>query len=502
MKQMYRAGFGLAVVLSLSLFSCKEDTNVTDVVEKAISDEEKIEVGEVAKLEFSKALAKALQENDVRAFLKNEALSQYDGDYDVLYALVKNKTLANGETFEQRLSKHAMSADYKTWSERAPLMTIFVPDLKEFSVKTWDLNTQIPDVVIDNSHLKEKPSDKLVAISSDLKQYEVDSKVAPSFPVVVIKENERIIAKSKLNQTAKKTATLFEENSKQVINENDTHSFYFIGDVNPKTANKNNARTTSQSALDVIQSFNYHKSQYPNEPGSQRDWVYYRIWPKYNDIELVNPNINGGVDYDWSKGVFGDYYSERITGFKFDSALGIQAVTDSWTEGNLEFHLILAFIHRDGGITTDTKVFFCTPDQLRDSSGNPVNFNPNTELMAWDIYRYGDEWKFSVMEHDAGGSTTKTVSAKSNFGLNFEVNATILKIGAKFGASATFEKSNSTVVMVNSESDQLGDARILFDNPVIIPGGDVRYTFGTGAVNISIEPVLKINDPRPYPYVD
>lgn len=117
----------------------------------------------------------------------------------------------------------------------------------------------------------------------------------------------------------------------------------------------------------------------------------------------------------------------------------------------------------------------------------------------------GDEWKFTLLEHDAGGSFQKTVTSKSNFGFNFETAAEFklfVKFGVKFGATGNFEKSNSEVVTISSESDQLGDARILFDNPVIIPGTSSRYFVSTGAVNFAIEPVMKINDSRPYPYID
>lgn len=49
------------------------------------------------KSEFSFALARVLNESEgVRKLIKEEAIKQFDHDYDVLYMLVKNKQLSGG----------------------------------------------------------------------------------------------------------------------------------------------------------------------------------------------------------------------------------------------------------------------------------------------------------------------------------------------------------------------------------------------------------------------
>ncbi|MFD2574020.1 hypothetical protein ACFSUS_25515 [Spirosoma soli] len=508
MKKVYLAGVSLAIFASTLLSSCDKGISVVDPIASE-APEELARSGEEAKVELAKALVKALQEKEVREFLKAEALQMYDGDYDVLYALVKDKKLASGRTFEQALAKYTTSTEYGQWAESAPLATIFVPTLSKFSPETWNIEAQTPDVVVDNSHLKGK-SGKLVAFSADLRQYEVDAKQAPSFPVVVIKENERIIAKSKFDKGARKEATLAEQKSNRAISENNTHSFYFIGDYDyKKSTSKVNARSGyPRPVIDPIYFFNQYKSWYPNEPGNQRDWVYYKIWPKFNDIELVNPFINGGVDYDWSKGELGGfYYTEKLTGFKFVDAGRLQAAAD-WTEGYLDFHLILSFIDRNGSMQSDLKVFGCSIDQLRDNNGNPIAYDPDVELMPWDLYRYGDEWKLSFSEYDPGGSTTETITTKTTLGGNFEINGgidiKIVKLGSKFGVSGTIERTETKTITVSQESEKLGDARIQFDYPAIVfPGGyPARFFVGAGSVEVAIEPVVKQADPRPNPYID
>lgn len=281
------------------------------------------------------------------------------------------------------------------------------------------------------------------------------------------------------------------QKSTKVISENETHSFYFIGDVNPKSFSKANTRSVPFEQLGAP------KVTYDLNVENQRDWIYYHIAPKFENEYLD--------DYDYTRGTMGNY-TERLTGFKFNSPLAAQAVTDDWTEGSLEFHVMLSFLYRDGNMQTDLKVFYCLPEQLI-SNGVPIDYNPNVELMPWDMQRYGDEWKFSVLEHDAGGSSTRVVSTKSNFGYNFEGSFQIFKIGVKFGTTGSFEKTSSQTITISSESDQLGDARFLYEYPVVTartinPGEVAKYTVNsvsTGAVDLSIEPTATSPDTRPTP---
>jgi hypothetical protein len=92
------------MLVSLFVFSCEKKV---DLEPDAASTTSSLRDGEELRKYFAKALVKALQEKEVREFLKAEALEKYDGDYDVLYALVKNKKLASGKTFEQTLASYA-----------------------------------------------------------------------------------------------------------------------------------------------------------------------------------------------------------------------------------------------------------------------------------------------------------------------------------------------------------------------------------------------------------
>lgn len=96
----------LTLIVVSTLFSC---TNEIDEISP--SPKEKQSVVESAKMKrseaqknFAKLLSKAVYNNiDIRRFLKDEAIRQFDRDYDVFYPLVKNKIVSNDKTFREIL---------------------------------------------------------------------------------------------------------------------------------------------------------------------------------------------------------------------------------------------------------------------------------------------------------------------------------------------------------------------------------------------------------------
>jgi hypothetical protein len=128
-------------------------------------------------------------------------------------------------------------------------MTIFIPSLEGFTPETWNVDVQIPHVAIDNSDLSEGKTTKFKAFDADGQPYEIDAKQAPEFPVVAIKENERIIAKSKLNIASRRAPEFIEKHSNKKINENESHSFHFIGDHDPNRVSKKNSRLATYASF-------------------------------------------------------------------------------------------------------------------------------------------------------------------------------------------------------------------------------------------------------------
>ena len=56
---------------------------------------------------FAKILSKAVSENEnLRVFIKNQALRQFDKDFDVFYPYVKNMIVSGDDTFRDILCRY------------------------------------------------------------------------------------------------------------------------------------------------------------------------------------------------------------------------------------------------------------------------------------------------------------------------------------------------------------------------------------------------------------
>lgn len=96
MKDVLKSVAILATVaISFTLASCEKNQQL----------EKDEEVQEVTKVQptieiFAKALSAAVyQHGEMRSFIKDEALKQFDKDYDVFYPFVKDKEVAEGNHF-------------------------------------------------------------------------------------------------------------------------------------------------------------------------------------------------------------------------------------------------------------------------------------------------------------------------------------------------------------------------------------------------------------------
>lgn len=143
---------------------------------------------------LGKTLATALENQDVQKLLKEESLLQFDKDYDILVQMILDRQVNEDKTFIQLLNEIS-KGDIRGSLAKFPLLTIFVPHLKEFSAESWDVkNGDPPKVAIDI--LRDK-SNMLPVIDAQGNIKLVSAKEQPSYPVIVLKENERVGVKGK-----------------------------------------------------------------------------------------------------------------------------------------------------------------------------------------------------------------------------------------------------------------------------------------------------------------
>ena len=166
-------------ILALCFTSCEK--RGTDISSKTLFNPSE---------EFSIILSKALHDNeDLREFIKNEALIQFDKDFDVFYPWAKGRTVNNGETFESILRKYDNDLLLDRIVDALPRLNISVPDwsaFEGFSIKSWDTSDSDLSVafVDDNGFL--------YTYNDGKEEFCLKDGQIPGFPTLIIKENKRM----------------------------------------------------------------------------------------------------------------------------------------------------------------------------------------------------------------------------------------------------------------------------------------------------------------------
>jgi len=465
---MFKIWHLLPSVILLLCISCTKHSDTP-----AQPETEPVKTTEVT-IEFAKVLAKAMENKDVRSLLKQEALKKFDNDYDVLFQLSKDATSAEGKTLGSLIAAYADDpATFTAMVDKAPLITIFVPDLSNFSPEKWNTEAQIPQVAVRNTEDK-KQKKNMVAYDANGGTTELSYEVQPTQPVIVVKENERVsVAGNDDNERRKEDKSFLRTAGNE---------FYFTDDcyngLTPKKPVNN-----SRFGFSVDPAAVYARI---NNIDAPRDYIYYGLDPAH------------GVN----QGPLKNNYAEFLMGIRPTSA-AVKSFFVDWSDGMLEFRLTVFFIANEGSISSITKNFpgdaakmFPNGDATDyvDLTANPI------ELANWDMQKYGDTWKILLIEFDPGGEFTYSTGVSSTFGYNFGVDVGlefIVKIGLKFGISGSTTKTSTTSIKTTDVADNLGETILDYKAPVetLNPYTPPRvgqvydpYVLSTGEMYIYITP--------------
>lgn len=184
----------VAYTIALLLFALLPLSSCTKITQRAVAEPGLLLLSEEDALEqFAEILSKVVFcDEEVRGFLKEEALKQFDRDYDVFYPFAKDHVFSSGKTFRQLLLSHETYKGQLNDIEKAvPKLTILVPDYSWvdphcFSVFAWDVSDEQVCVGFDDR----AEEHKLFYNGSFLDYFPSCS--FPSFPVLIVKSNERM----------------------------------------------------------------------------------------------------------------------------------------------------------------------------------------------------------------------------------------------------------------------------------------------------------------------
>lgn len=462
------------ISMSITLLSCTDDTSFyQDEVKTKSTNENSLTVF-YAESEFSKALAKVLAEKEeARVIIRDEALKKINFDNDVLYLLIKDKTFSDGTTFEENMLLYMDSVVLETLTFHFPTLTILVPDLPEdsFSLEKWDVTTQIPMVAMNAFE-----GDDILYFDSNGQEIQESKNKIPTFPVLGIKVNERIVANN---------ANVFTRSNSGI-------SFSFIDEsfnnTNPLSEMETRALPIPSIPSELEKAYQAFNIYGTSNTGWQRDYVYYDITPTSPRGEL---NVN---------------YEETLIAFSMkhsngDAALALIENQDEdagpdrnhifsnrstphpnngWLEGLFEF-----IVKYNTGLATSPerfKYFGAQGKELFDIKYKEIGGgwrgyshvitktytlpNGGLPLFVWDLENHTSNVILKIEEVDSEMSTTISETITTDYAANFELNPSkgiFEKVGLKFGASGKKTKQMSWSITTTEGNDILGSCDLRID---------------------------------------
>lgn len=484
---------------------------------------------EIHLINFARILSKVVYERqDVREFLKQESLKQFDKNYDVLYYLVKDEIIG-GISFRDILISFSSEESIQEIELAVPLLNILIPQIEIFDIKPENLDItdkEIPVVVS-----KELETSLFLAGKEEVN---LEKGEIPDFHVFVVNENSRVIL------PVDETRNLRSGSVKSVIFKSPNFDSSIAHQPEPSVRSiLVNSGGAGQKAIDAFSYFNQDNGTI-YQRAFQRDYIYYGITPtqktgslnrsvsEYISYLEINPKAYFKIADQINTGSTNDdpYIKETVVTQKKRELSEEELLDRMWTKGAYDFRFeIITSTNQHPQIVyvplKPNEIWNFNIEHTRvhgtafRSSKNTYKIDPNKftskrvplganqisfgkwNLAEESIYRY-----VNILEEDESSETKKTYTYESTRVKTSKFNGDVkLQIGLGTsdnitgGTSSEVTNSNTTkdtktVEIVRKErSDDLGSIRIYFYEPIIESKVGSMYsvrTYNTGYVNFAI----------------
>lgn len=483
--------------------------------------------------DFAGVLSKAIYENkDVREFLKAEAVKQFDKDYDILYANIKNKNV-NGVSFKDILANYTSDNTILDIEMKLPLVNILLPKIGMFNINPEEYDTD------DNETPVAVSKENVTSLYMNGECVEnLEKGQVPAFHVFVVNENDRVVVNA-FTRSGEPTYSFKSPN--------------FDGTKNNSrvlTRSASNSVTRAVDAADTlvgdkaIQAFNYfYKDDASvNSMALQRDYIYYGITPtktqgalnhsvsEYISFIKIAPNAYFKIYDQRDKGLTNnDPYIKRYQVSKKGTYTEDELIDKMWTKGAYEFKIevqtslneepyvlmiplrpdeiwnfnIKTSIRHKTMLRHTKYTYTIDPDKFTAKTVNLVGTDYNCSLGKWDIanealYRYITIYEEDESEEKETTYSMETVRMKSSkFSGDIKLDLGFGKsdkastgVGIEANSSNTVKETMTVKVTRHEKSDDLGKATIYFYDPIIEKKiSDKKYkmrAYSTGIVTFGV----------------
>lgn len=545
---MNKFKFYVLFVFILVFFqNCNDDFLENERISEQIEDK-KIESlslnrNDQLKLKFGRAFGNALKDNpELRKLIKEEALKMFNKDYDVMYHLIKDKHVGSVYRSSTESSSYSSvrgilleyfedESELLEIEQQLPLLTVFVPKLPEdsFSAENWDTEDEYQTPVV---AIRIETSNEVPMIDA-LNNYEyvLEEDLIPSYPVVVIKNNERLVVNTENHNFLRSTNLI------EVSNE---ISYRFIDDnfdnfTDPVFTNNDNiwagggsyngGGTSSggsgctwnalhvpgrQNSVDQFLKNAYNIFEGQISSPWHRDNIYYQLTPTQTTNTYVGGKYREAITYFTLKGsnpqaVFNHLANQSGTNSP-DPQMINQFWSNSkltgWTDGQFEIGVNLRHYDKTAEFKNTPLAFPARADQLftigyetrRVRRGflirwwrtyfkpyvngykamNLLPNNSNSEdcvFIPWDLDIFANKWDYSFQEIDitqeVETSSFYQIKRNSNIELSLNPVSEKIKVGLKFGSSIEETDQNTYKTKWIIMSNNLGSTSVFFYDQVL-----------------------------------
>jgi hypothetical protein len=423
--------------------------------------------------EFAKVLASATEDADMRDFIKQASLKKFDGDNNFLFVQAEDESLnpltkSGASTFKDRLREKSQVITKSSNSEvdfdklitsiktKYPLLQVAVPDVYEGSTEAWNTNDYKPLVAFVPDDFDEKTTKSIKAFDVDGNEYELDAQNPPENPVIVVNENERVIAipKSKSAETSQKCGVLLE-----------TEIFVYIDAVDYYEYEEYYEDLFSEMDIQVKSVDLRPSSPCDDNSGGRSDGG--------GNGNGNGGNGNGGNYTPDTRSPQRDYNSDPpsvtrddvITKAKFLSMDALKQV-ESWANGAPEVEMVVTYTFKQNNTySTQTIRKLFTEDGWTKGGFFGIGRSTTTKILNipviyWDDDNFGTLMKYTFIESDGGKTEEYTISYTNTYKAE----------------DGTITVQGSVTIPVKEWDDHIGDVVINYNDTAI--GEGKRYSTG------------------------
>lgn len=427
MKKVYIAVTTLLLIAgTFVLTSCNKDAEIThDTMLSKYHDypEEKSEQMDTIIHQYSKVIAVAMTNPKFRNIVKEQALLQFDGDYDVLSTKLHNLLLDNTNTvrsFLEKIVDERFATEFRTnGTEFINIISAEIPNLQvsvPVHCEEWDPSLFTPRIVPFYSTFDDHKNTKILSYDENWTPVAVSLEEDPDIPYVVVGISERV------DRSGQLIYSVYTDKS------TDTGNTHIVAPSNLVVNYGNGANELLLEWGDVSNESGYQIYRYSANTGLQL-----LTTTDENVNVYVDNTVEAGKKYtytvrsidnhgnpSWFSSTKSWYGSERepgvmlkIGGLKFDDKYCLRNY-ESWVSGKPEIVLNIYTGKKYNDTTKIKSIKYIMPQPKR-SDIKGTWWNCDIDIHKWDPDKDGQMWSFAWSEKDCVENFEFTMSVTATY---------------------------------------------------------------------------------------